>query len=203
MDFNEAKNRVEQLTKELNYHNDRYYNQDSPEISDYEYDMMLRELENIETEFPQLITAQSPTQKVGGQKGEKFSPVVHEVVMESLHDSFSEEEVRDLTTQTTVMESQIAELEQRAFATPTITSTSGNILKILLRFILLLLQLGLPTNPFIMEGREGENGKNRKEYGEDMLAGKSIGVNSTTSVEMILKDQRDRYKRRVDELEVG
>lgn len=95
MDFNEAKKRAQQLTKELNYHNDRYYNQDSPEISDYEYDMMLRELENIEAEFPQLVTAQSPTQKVGGQKGEKFSPVVHEVVMESLHDSFSEEEVRD------------------------------------------------------------------------------------------------------------
>ncbi|MBQ7965828.1 MAG: NAD-dependent DNA ligase LigA [Ruminococcus sp.] len=95
MDFDIAKSRAEELTAQLNYHNDRYYNQDNPEISDYEYDMMLRELENIEAEFPQLITPQSPTQRVGGSKGEKFSPVVHEVVMESLHDSFSGDEVRD------------------------------------------------------------------------------------------------------------
>ena len=97
MDFIKAKERAQELTQSLNYHNDRYYNLDSPEISDYEYDMMLRELEDIENEYPQLITPQSPTQKVGGQKGEKFSPVVHEVVMESLHDSFSEDEVRDFT----------------------------------------------------------------------------------------------------------
>ena len=95
MDFDIAKSRAEELTAQLNYHNDRYYNQDNPEISDYEYDMMLRELENIEAEFPQLVTPQSPTQRVGGSKGEKFSPVVHEVVMESLHDSFSGDEVRD------------------------------------------------------------------------------------------------------------
>ncbi|MBQ2972017.1 MAG: NAD-dependent DNA ligase LigA [Ruminococcus sp.] len=95
MDFNVAKKRAEELTSQLNYHNNRYYNLDSPEISDYEYDMLLRELENIEAEFPQLINAQSPTQKVGGAKGDKFSPVVHSVVMESLHDSFSSDEVRD------------------------------------------------------------------------------------------------------------
>lgn len=95
MDFNVAKKRAEELTSQLNYHNNRYYNLDSPEISDYEYDMLLRELENIEAEFPQLINAQSPTQKVGGAKGDKFSPVVHSVVMESLHNSFSSDEVRD------------------------------------------------------------------------------------------------------------
>ena len=95
MDFNNAKKRSEELTDLLNYHNNRYYNLDSPEISDYEYDMLLRELEDIENEFPQLITALSPTQKVGGSKGEKFSAVVHEVVMESLHDSFSADEVVD------------------------------------------------------------------------------------------------------------
>lgn len=95
MDFDIAKNRAKELTDLLNYHNDRYYNLDSPEISDYEYDMMLRELENIEAEFPQLINSQSPTQKVGGSKGDKFSPVRHAVVMESLHDSFSSDEVLD------------------------------------------------------------------------------------------------------------
>lgn len=95
MDFEKAKERAQQLSKELNYHNDRYYNQDNPEISDYEYDMMLRELENLEAKYPMLITADSPTQRVGGSKGEKFSPVVHSVPMESLHDSFSPDEIRD------------------------------------------------------------------------------------------------------------
>ena len=95
MDFNVAKSRAEELTALLNYHNDRYYNQDDPEISDYEYDMLLRELENIEAEYPQLLSALSPTQRVGGSKGEKFSPVEHKVVMESLHDSFSSDEVCD------------------------------------------------------------------------------------------------------------
>ena len=95
MTFEDAKKRAASLCKEINYHNDRYYNQDNPEISDYEYDMLLRELENIEAEFPELITPDSPTQKVGGSKGEKFSPVAHAVPMESLHDSFSADEIRD------------------------------------------------------------------------------------------------------------
>lgn len=95
MDFETAKNRAQNLCKELNYHNDRYYNNDDPEISDYEYDMLLRELENIEDEFPQLRTENSPTQRVGGEAAEKFSPVRHLVPMESLHDSFSYSELED------------------------------------------------------------------------------------------------------------
>ena len=95
MDINEAKIRVKELTKTLEYHNNLYYNQDAPEISDFEYDKMLRELENLEEEFPSLKKADSPTNKVGGSAGEKFSQVVHAVPMESLHDSFSDDELRD------------------------------------------------------------------------------------------------------------
>lgn len=95
MDFNNAKSRAEYLAQQLKYHNDLYYNQDNPEIEDYEYDAMLRELENLEAEFPQLVTPDSPTQKVGGNAGVKFSPVTHTVPMESLHDSFSFEELKD------------------------------------------------------------------------------------------------------------
>lgn len=91
----EAINRAEELRKELKRHNDLYYNQDNPEIDDFTYDKMMRELEDIEAEFPELITPDSPTQKVGGNAGEKFSPVTHEVKMESLHDSFSFDELRD------------------------------------------------------------------------------------------------------------
>ena len=95
MDFNKAKLRAEYLAQQLKYHNDLYYNQDNPEIEDYRYDAMLRELEDLEAEFPQLVTSDSPTQKVGGNAGTKFSPVTHTVPMESLHDSFSFEELKD------------------------------------------------------------------------------------------------------------
>ena len=95
MDINEPKARAEELRSQILYHNNRYYNEDSPEISDYEYDMLLRELENIENEHPELITPDSPTQRVGGAAAAKFSPVEHKVPMESLHDSFSPEEIRD------------------------------------------------------------------------------------------------------------
>lgn len=95
MDFDFAKKRAEELRKELEYHNNLYYNQDNPEISDFEYDRLLRELENIEEEFPMLLTADSPTQHVGGNAGEKFSPVTHSVQMASLHDSFSHQELID------------------------------------------------------------------------------------------------------------
>ncbi len=95
MDLLKAKNRVAELTKELEYHNNLYYNQDEPEISDYEYDMLLRELEQLEKEFPSLKSTMSPTNRVGGNAGEKFSAVTHTVPMESLHDSFSHEELLD------------------------------------------------------------------------------------------------------------
>ncbi len=95
MTIETARQKAENLREQILYHNDRYYNQDSPEISDYEYDMLLKELEEIESEFPELITPDSPTQKVGGQAGEKFSPVEHTVPMESLHDSFSHDEIKD------------------------------------------------------------------------------------------------------------
>lgn len=93
--FLEASARAAQLRDLIEYHNDRYYNQDNPEISDFEYDRLLRELENLEQEFPELKAADSPTEKVGGKRSVKFSEVVHTVPMESLHDAFSHDELRD------------------------------------------------------------------------------------------------------------
>lgn len=93
MDFNTAKQRVEELTNLLRYHNEKYYNQDAPEISDFEYDALQRELRALEKEFPTLLAADSPTQKVGGSAQKLFSPVKHSVKMESLLDAFSFEEL--------------------------------------------------------------------------------------------------------------
>lgn len=95
MDIISAERRVKELTEQLEYHNNLYYNMDEPEISDFEYDKMLRELEKLEEQFPTLKSPLSPTNRVGGNAGEKFSPVTHTVVMESLHDSFSHDELRD------------------------------------------------------------------------------------------------------------
>ncbi len=98
MDINEIKARAEELRSQILYHNNRYYNEDAPEISDYDYDMLLRELEQIESDHPELVTPDSPTQRVGGDAAEKFSPVPHKVPMESLHDSFSPEEIKEFDT---------------------------------------------------------------------------------------------------------
>ena len=89
MEFQKAKQRIEELKNELRYHNERYYNLDAPEISDYEYDMLSRELRALEAEFPELVSSDSPSQKVGGAAARLFSPVKHRVKMESLLDAFS------------------------------------------------------------------------------------------------------------------
>lgn len=89
-----AEKRIKELVELINYHNELYYNRDNPEIDDFEYDKLMRELENLEQEFPEFAKPDSPTNRVGGSAGEKFSPVTHAVPMESLHDSFSHDELR-------------------------------------------------------------------------------------------------------------
>ena len=83
------------LTKELEHHNYLYYVCDAPEIPDYEYDRMLRRLEELESEYPQFRLASSPTQRVGGMALDQFESVRHEVPLESLQDVFSFEELED------------------------------------------------------------------------------------------------------------
>ena len=84
---------IEELRKELNYHSELYYNNDAPEISDYEYDMLMQKLKQLEREHPEYITPDSPTQKVGGAAQNQFSSVQHEVPLESLTDVFSYDEL--------------------------------------------------------------------------------------------------------------
>lgn len=93
MNEKQAKKRIEELRKELEYHAKKYYDEDSPEISDFEYDMLMVELRNLEKEFPQYKSKESLTQKVGGHVKEGFKKVEHEVPLQSLQDVFSIEEV--------------------------------------------------------------------------------------------------------------
>lgn len=95
MNKKEAKERIEYLRKTVEYHAKRYYDDDAPEISDFEYDMLMVELRNLEKEFPEFNSADSLTQKVGGHVKEGFEKVEHEVPLQSLQDVFSLEDVED------------------------------------------------------------------------------------------------------------
>lgn len=109
MDKEQAEQRIRVLRGELEYHSDRYYNQDNPEISDYEYDQKMQELKKLEREFPELVTKDSPTQKVGGTaKREAGVLVAHNVPMLSLQDVFSREEVEEFVED---MQKQLEEPE--------------------------------------------------------------------------------------------
>lgn len=94
-DYEIKKARAQELRKELNHHIYRYYVENENDISDYEYDMLMRELVNIEADYPELIAPDSPTHRVGGQADGQFSKVVHSVKMESLQDAFDVSEVFD------------------------------------------------------------------------------------------------------------
>ena len=93
MDFNEAKKRVDYLRSTLEYNSKLYYEKDAPEISDYEYDALFRELIVLEEKYPELDSQTSPTKRVGGKALDKFEKFTHSVKMGSLTDVFSQDEL--------------------------------------------------------------------------------------------------------------
>lgn len=95
MDKDFAKKRITELTDLLNYHNRKYYVEDSPEIEDYEYDALMRELRDLEEKYPDLMSESSPSQRVGGAPVSGFAKVTHTVQMGSLQDVFSYEQIKD------------------------------------------------------------------------------------------------------------
>src|SRR5512139_343809 len=94
----DLKQRLSELRAQVNFHNYRYHVLDDPVISDAEYDRLLNELKRIESEHPELITPDSPTQRVGGQVSERFAKVPHPAPILSLANAFSGDEVRDWYT---------------------------------------------------------------------------------------------------------
>ncbi len=109
----QAAERVEELRKIIVRAADLYYNQDAPEMSDFEYDLLFDELKKLEAEFPGLDDPDSPTHRVGGKASEKFEKVTHPVRMGSLSDVFSEDEMRDFLARTakTLTEAGVPEHE--------------------------------------------------------------------------------------------
>ncbi len=95
LDFDAAQKRAEELREKLNYYSYRYYVENENDVSDYEYDMLMRELKGIEDSYPTLLTPDSPTHRVGGEAENIFEKVEHPVKMESLQDAFSTDELRE------------------------------------------------------------------------------------------------------------
>ena len=87
--------KMRELEKQVEHHMHLYYDLDAPELEDFEYDALTRELKELEAQFPELVTPTSPTQHVGGTPSGRFAKVTHAVKMESLLDAFSFEELRD------------------------------------------------------------------------------------------------------------
>ena len=98
MEKKQAKERIEELRKQTQYYANKYYDEDKPEISDFEYDMLMVELRNLEKQYPEFKSKESLTQKVGGHVKEGFQKVTHEVPLQSLQDVFSMEEVEEFDT---------------------------------------------------------------------------------------------------------
>ena len=98
MEKKQAKERIEELRKQTQYYANKYYDEDKPEISDFEYDMLMVELRNLEKQYPEFKSKESLTQKVGGHVKEGFQKVTHEVPLQSLQDVFSIEEVEEFDT---------------------------------------------------------------------------------------------------------
>ena len=95
MNKKQAKERIKELREKTEYYAQKYYDEDNPEISDFEYDMLMVELRNLEKQYPELISKESLTQKVGGHVKEGFQKVTHEIPLQSLQDVFSIEEVEE------------------------------------------------------------------------------------------------------------
>lgn len=95
--MNKLERRYRELKKQINYHANKYYNEDDPEISDFEYDMLMVEFRNLEKQHPEFVTNDSPTQVIvaAGKHDEKFSEVVHKVPLQSLQDVFNLEDIKD------------------------------------------------------------------------------------------------------------
>ena len=113
MDKKQAKKRIEELREKTEYYAKKYYDEDNPEITDYEYDMMMLELRNLEKENPEFISKNSLTQKVGGHVKEGFQKVEHEVPLQSLQDvfNFGEIEAFDERVKKVAIENGIEEVK--------------------------------------------------------------------------------------------
>ena len=104
MNPNEVKIEIGRLSKELDHHNYLYYVESNPSIADYDFDVLLKQLQELEEKFPEFVNENSPTKRVGGDITKKFDSVVHKFPMLSLSNTYSEKEISDWVTRITKLE---------------------------------------------------------------------------------------------------
>ncbi|MBR3994768.1 MAG: NAD-dependent DNA ligase LigA [Clostridia bacterium] len=100
MNKEQVEKKIVELRESIIYHRNRYYNDDAPEISDFEFDAMMRDLQKLEAEYPEFDNINSPSKTVGGKASEKFEKIVHRVPLQSLNDVFSYDELLDFLDKT-------------------------------------------------------------------------------------------------------
>ena len=182
----EAKKEITKLRKEINYHSDLYYNQDAPEISDYDFDMLMKRLKALEAEFPMLITRSSPTQKVGGVAKSNLTKAEHVVPMQSLNDVFSYEEVEEFVNKI---------IEEYGASTEFVVETKIDGLSVSLEY----------ENGVLVKGSTRGNGLVGEEITTNLLMLDEINERLTTNDTIEVRGEvylsRERFEKLNEELE--
>ncbi len=181
-----AHKEIESLREEINYHSNLYYNEDAPEISDYDFDMLMKRLKALEAEFPMLITNSSPTQRVGGVAKSDLDKVEHLVPMQSLNDVFSYEEVEDFVNKIT---------EEYGENTEFVVETKIDGLSVSLEY----------ENGVLVKGSTRGNGLVGEEITKNLLTldeiNEKLNTNDTIEVRGEVYLSRERFEKLNEELE--
>ena len=181
-----AKIEIEGLQEQIEYHSNLYYNEDAPEISDYDFDMLMKKLKALEAKFPMLITNSSPTQRVGGVAKSDLDKVEHVVPMQSLNDVFSFEEVKDFVEKIT---------EEYGENTEFVVETKIDGLSVSLEYV----------NGKLVKGSTRGNGLIGEEITENLLMldeiKNELTSNDTIEVRGEVYLSRERFERLNEELE--
>jgi len=183
-----AKREINSLREQIEYHSNLYYNEDAPEISDYDFDMLMKKLKALEAKFPMLITNSSPTQRVGGVAKSDLDKVEHLVPMQSLNDVFSYQEVEDFVNKIT---------KEYGEGTEFVVETKIDGLSVSLEY----------ENGVLVKGSTRGNGIVGEEITKNLLMLDEIrlklNTNDTIEVRGEVYLSRERFERLNEELEAG
>lgn len=173
-------NKINELIEQINYHAEKYYNQDSPEISDYEYDQLMNELIKLEDENPQYKRVDSPTSRVGGKALDKFDQIVHKIPMLSLSNAYSAQDLKDFDRRVSDM-------------------VNGNV-EYVVEFKIDGLSVGITYNNGVFEkGATRGNGVVGEDISQNLMTVKSVPLNINDKNEVVVRGEvyisKDNFKK--------
>ena len=191
MNKKEAQKRIKELKEITAYHAKRYYDDDNPEISDFEYDMLMLELKNLEKEHPDLITVDSLTQHVGGTVKEGFEKVEHEVPLQSLQDIFDFEELYAFDERVQkVIENNIENNNQIQFEMPNTENSIENKVKYVVETKIDGLSVALEyKNGIFVRGATRGNGQVGEDVTENLKTIKNIPLKLKENIDITVRGE--------------